>query len=61
MPGASPVVVVSHGLWQRRFGGRVNAVGETVELSGSVYTVVGIGPVGFTGTYRAFRPTSGSR
>ena len=50
VPGASPVVVVSHGLWQRRFGGRVNAVGETVELSGSVYTVVGIGPVGFTGT-----------
>ena len=50
VPGASPVVVVSHGLWQRRFGGRVEAVGETVELSGFVYTVVGIGPIGFTST-----------
>ena len=50
MPGASPVVVVSHGLWQRRFGGRVECSrrdGRAVRLA---YTIVGIGPIGFTGT-----------
>ena len=50
VPGAVPVVVVSHGLWQRRFGGRHDVIGETIELSGFGYTIVGIGPSSFTGT-----------
>ena len=49
-PGAVPVVVLGHGLWQRRFGGRHDVIGETIELSGFTYTIVGIGPSSFTGT-----------
>jgi hypothetical protein len=36
-------------LWQRRFGGRSEILGEAVELSGVKYTVVGVAPVGFAG------------
>ncbi len=33
-PGAHPVVVISHSLWQRRLGADVNIVGKTIELNG---------------------------
>ena len=49
-PGAAPVAVLSHGLWQRRFGSRPSIVGERINLSGLEYTIVGVAPTGFTGT-----------
>jgi predicted permease len=50
VPDASPFAVISHGLWQRRFGGDPSIVGRTIELSGVGYTIIGVAPAAFTGT-----------
>ncbi|HEX7284005.1 MAG TPA: ABC transporter permease [Vicinamibacterales bacterium] len=49
-PNAAPVIIVSHGLWQRALGGAPNVVGARVRISGIEYTVVGVAPRQFTGT-----------
>jgi predicted permease len=49
-PGAAPEAVLSHGLWQRRFGGDRGVVGRTITLNGSAYTVVGVAGEAFRGT-----------
>ncbi len=46
-PGRDQVLILSHGLWQRRFGSDPNLVGKTVRLDGRSYLVVGIMPPGF--------------
>ena len=43
------VAVLSHGLWQRRFGGAAGAVGASVVLNGVPFTIVGVAPPGFRG------------
>ncbi|HEX8293920.1 MAG TPA: ABC transporter permease [Pyrinomonadaceae bacterium] len=47
-PGAHPVAVLSHGLWQRRFGGE-EVVGRQLALNGQQFSVVGVLPAEFTG------------
>src|SRR4029077_11545142 len=47
-PGsASPVAIISHGLWQRDFGGDASTIGRSLVYEGKPYTVVGIAPAGF--------------
>jgi putative ABC transport system permease protein len=41
------VVVLSHGLWQRRFGGDQGVLGSTMQIDGASYQIVGIMPKGF--------------
>jgi predicted permease len=48
--GASPVAVLSHRYWQRRFGGDPGVVGKQVNLNKTAFTVVGVTPPGFEGT-----------
>jgi len=47
---ADPVAVISYGYWQRRFGGDREAVGKTIYLNGSPFTIIGVAPPGFYGT-----------
>ena len=49
-PGASPVAVLSHGLWTRRFDKDPTIVGRTLRLNGHPFTVVGVAAEGFHGT-----------
>jgi len=46
--GASAAVVLSHGLWQRRFGADPDIVGRQLTMSGVSFTVVGVMPPGFS-------------
>ncbi len=47
-PGGGNVIVLSNGLWQRRFGSDPQTVGKTLTLGGESYTVVGVIGSGFT-------------
>jgi putative ABC transport system permease protein len=46
--GAARALVISHGLWQRQFGGDPAIVGRPITLDGGPFTVVGVMPRGFT-------------
>src|SRR5882762_2410519 len=46
-PGGTPVVVLSYGLWQRRFGGQSNILNQVLTFNGKSYTVIGVMPPGF--------------
>ena len=43
-PGAAPVALLNEELWRRRFGGDQGIIGRTINLNGTVHTVVGIVP-----------------
>jgi putative ABC transport system permease protein len=40
--GADRVVVISHGLWQRRYGADTNIIGQKITLDNDAYTVIGV-------------------
>lgn len=46
-PDSPAVMVITHGLWQRSFGGGTGVVGQTVTLSGQTFTIVGVLPRNF--------------
>ena len=47
--GANLAAMLSFSLWQRRFGGDVQAIGKTIELDKYSFTIVGVAPPGFRG------------
>lgn len=47
-PGSGNVVVLSHALWQREFGGDSSLLNQSVQLDNTAYTVVGVMPPGFS-------------
>jgi putative ABC transport system permease protein len=46
-PGGPPVVILSHALWQRRFGGDPSIIGQSVTLNGRDRQVIGVMPPDF--------------
>ena len=46
-PGNDQVAVLSHGLWQKRFGGDPNILNKTVVLDGRNFAIIGVMPQGF--------------
>jgi putative ABC transport system permease protein len=46
-PGRDRVAILSHGFWQRRFGGSQDLLGQQIQIDGEPVTVVGILPPGF--------------
>jgi predicted permease len=51
-PGTHLVMVISHGLWERQFGSDPNVIGKTLGLNGTPFTVIGVAPEGFQGTFQ---------
>jgi putative ABC transport system permease protein len=56
--GTQRVVVISHGLWQRRFGGRADVVGTSATIDGELFTIVGVAApaMAFPGRPQIWRP-----
>jgi predicted permease len=46
-PGAGPVVLISEGLWRRKFGAASDVPGKSLTLDGKNFTIVGVIPAGF--------------
>jgi macrolide transport system ATP-binding/permease protein len=54
--GGDPVIVLSYGLWQRRFGGSHRVLDETVLINGQPCRVIGVAPENFRGITLGVRP-----
>jgi predicted permease len=48
VPGAAPVVIISEGLWHRKFGSSREILGKPITLNNTSYTVVGVIPASFS-------------
>jgi putative ABC transport system permease protein len=46
-PGGPPVALISYGLWQKHFAGNTAAIGQSLNLDGRSYSIVGVMPPGF--------------
>ncbi len=55
-PGSRAVVMLDHGYWQRAFGGRPDALGQTLRIGGRAYEVIGVAPPDFPGSMRGITP-----
>ena len=54
--GSVPIVVISHALWERRFGRDPNVVGKGLRINSQQFSVIGVAPQGFIGAELLFAP-----
>jgi putative ABC transport system permease protein len=62
-PTGTAVAVLSYAFWQTRFGGHRDAIGSTLQIGPTLYTIIGVAPRGFVGLWpnqppAAFIPVS---
>ena len=51
-PGGASVMVISYTVWQSRFGGRSDVLGQTASLGGHPFTIIGVAARGFGSVFR---------
>ena len=56
VPGRDLVAVISYAMWQREYALDRSAIGRKLRINGADFTIIGVGPKGFTGL-QAFVPT----
>ena len=54
-PAGTPVMVLSHPMWQTQYGGRRDVLGKSIQIGPTIYTIIGVAAPGFTGLW-ADRP-----
>ena len=52
---SEPVAVISHAVWQNRFGGSADVLGRSIGSEAQSYTIVGVAPRAFTGIFAPYR------
>ena len=55
-PAGAPVAVLGYGYWQTAFGGRREALGRTLQVGATLYTIIGVAQRGFSGLSPAEPP-----
>jgi predicted permease len=55
-PGGAPVAVLSYNFWRKQFGTSTSAVGTSVNLDGTSFTIIGVAPEKFRGAFALISP-----
>jgi MacB-like protein len=56
VPNGHPVAVISHGYWERGFGRDPSVLGQSISISGSPFTIIGVTPPEFFGVEVGMNP-----
>lgn len=56
VPGKDPLMVLSYKFWQKRFGGNPAIIGQTVQVNQHAFTIIGVAPENYRGTYYFLEP-----
>ncbi|HUK62405.1 MAG TPA: ADOP family duplicated permease, partial [Dongiaceae bacterium] len=57
-PVGTPVAVLSYPLWEMRFGKRADAIGQSLQIGATLYTIIGVTPRGFVGIWTVQPPVA---
>src|SRR5437899_2814179 len=57
-PDGTAVAVLSYAFWKTRYGGRSEALGSTLQIGPTVYTIIGVAPEGFAGLWPVQQPVA---